>query len=186
MTLARALVLCLVPVAAWAAADDETDIGVAAEKDGAAIYVKVDAPVKAPRAIVWQVLTDYDHMAAFLPNVKDSVIRSRDGNRLEVYQRGEAKRGILAVHFENVREVELVPSSEIRSRIVSGDNMPAEFTTRIEERGGMLHIVHTGTYTPRLWVPPGIGTSLIEAETRRQYADIRNEIMRRAARTAGQ
>lgn len=181
----RALFLSFVPVAAWGATDD-SDIAVAVEKDGSTIYVKADCPVKAPRAIVWDVITDYDHMPSFLPNVKQSVIRMRMGNRLQVYQKGEASRGILTVHYENLRDIELLPQNEVKSRIISGDNMPAEFTTRIEDRGGTLHIVHTGTYTPSMWVPPGIGTSLIEAETRRQYADIRNEIMRRAARASAQ
>jgi len=120
-------------------------------------------------------------MAQFLPNVAQSVVRMRMGNRLRVYQKGRASRGPLSISYESVREIELVPASEVHSRIVEGDNMPAEFVTRIEERGDGLHIVHTGDYTPRLWVPPGIGTALIEAETRRQYGDIRNVILRRAA-----
>jgi len=174
----------LVATAAWAA--DDSDIAVEAVKDGATIHVKVDCPVNAARAIVWDVITDYDHMASFLPNVKQSVVRMRLGNRLHVYQKGEASRGPLTIGFENLREIDLVPQTEVRSRIISGDTMPAEFLTRIVERDGSLHIVHTGTYTPNMWVPPGIGPSLIAAETRRQYGDIRNEILRRAARTATQ
>jgi hypothetical protein len=79
-----------------------------------------------------------------------------------------------------MREIQLVPKSEIRSRLIAGDTMPAEFVTRIEERGGATHVVHTGSYTPSMWVPPGIGTALIEAETRKQYGEIRREIVRRA------
>ena len=91
----------------------------------------------------------------------------------------------LSIAFENVREIELVPRTEIRSRIVSGDTMPAEFVTRIEERGGEVHVVHTGHYTPSMWVPPGIGPALIEAETRKQYGEIRAEIVRRAGAKGG-
>ena len=181
--LARAIVLLLLPLVASAAADD-SDIAVVVAKTGEGIYVKVDCPVKAPRAVVWDVLTDYDHMASFLPNVTQSVIRMRMGNRLRVYQKGRASRGPLSIAYENVREVELVPTTEVRSRIIEGDNMPAEFVTRIEERDGELHILHSGNYTPNMWVPPGIGPALIESETRRQYANIRNEVLRRAARTS--
>jgi hypothetical protein len=179
----HALALLLFPLAAWAATDDR-DIAVAAAKTGAGVYVKVDCPVKAPRSIVWDVLTDYDHMASFLPNVTQSVVRMRMGNHLRVFQKGRASRGPLTISYQSTREIELVPTTEVRSRIVEGDNMPAEFVTRIEERDGELHIVHTGSYTPNMWVPPGIGPALIEAETRRQYADIRDEILRRAARGA--
>jgi hypothetical protein len=65
--------------------------------------------------------------------------------------------------------------------MISGDTMPATFTTRIEAAGEKLHIVHTGTYTPSMWVPPVIGPALIEMETRKQYGEIRDEIVRRAA-----
>jgi hypothetical protein len=184
-----ARILCfLAPwlVATLALAADDSDIAVEAVKDGATIHVEVDCPVNASRAIVWDVITDYDHMASFLPNVKQSVVRTRVGNRLQVYQKGQASRGPLTIGFENVREVDLVAQTEVHSRVVSGDTMPAEFITRIVERDGSLHIVHTGTYTPNMWVPPGIGPSLIAAETRRQYGDIRNEILRRAARTPTQ
>jgi hypothetical protein len=78
-----------------------------------------------------------------------------------------------------VREIELIPEREIRSRMTSGDAMPAEFTTRIDERGTKLYIVHTGKYTPKTWVPPAIGPVLIEDETRKQYGEIRDEIARR-------
>jgi len=185
----RALAVSLALVAAlvaWRpvdarAAGDTSDIVVHARKDGATITVEVDCPVNAPRAVVWDVLTDYDHMAKFISNLEVSAVRMRMGDRLQVHQKGKASRGPLTFPFESVREIEFVPQTEIRSRMVSGDTMPASFTTRIETAGNQLHIVHTGTYTPSIWVPPVVGPALIEMETRRQYGEIRDEIVRRAA-----
>jgi hypothetical protein len=174
--------LALLPLCAAAA--DNADILVDVTKEGATIRVEVDCPVDAPRHVVWDVLTDYDHMAAFISNLQESVVRMRMGNRLQVFQRGKAARGLLSLSFQNTRDVELTPQDEIRSRVIAGDAMPAAFTTRIEERGGMLHVVNTGTYTPTIWVPPVIGPSLIAAETRKQYGEIRDEITRRAKVTA--
>jgi hypothetical protein len=171
-------VLALLPVAAWSAGDT-SDIVVRIKKDGPTIIVDVDCPVAATRAIVWDVLTDYDNMAKFISNLEQSVVRIHTGNRLMVYQKGKASRGPLTFPFENVRNVELIPEREIRSRMTSGDAMPAEFTTRIEERGTKLHIIHTGKYTPKTWVPPVIGPVLIEDETRKQFGEIRDEIVRR-------
>lgn len=171
--------LALPPLAA-AAAPDNGDIVVHAAKDGDTIRVEVDAPVKAPRTVAWEVLTDYDNMAKFISNLQQSVIRMKLGNRLQVYQKGKASRGPLSISFENVREIELVPQVEVKSKMISGDPMPAAFVTRLEERDGQLRIRHTGQYTPSMWVPPLIGTALIEAETRKQYGEIRDEILRRA------
>lgn len=171
--------LALLPVAACAAGDT-SDIVVRIKKDGPTISVDVDCPVAATRAIAWDVLTDYDNMAKFISNLEQSVVRIHTGNRLLVYQKGKASRGPLTFPFESVRDIELMPEREIRSRMTSGDAMPAEFTTRIEERGTKLHIVHTGKYTPKTWVPPVVGPVLIEDETRKQYGEIRDEIVRRS------
>ena len=180
-TLALAAAFVAWPPAAARAAGDTSAIVVHARKDGATITVEVDCPVDAPRAVAWDVLTDYDHMAKFVSNLEVSAVRMRMGDRLQVHQKGKASRGPLTFPFESVREIELVPQTEIRSKMISGDTMPASFTTRIEATGNKLHIVHTGTYTPSIWVPPVVGPALIEMETRRQYGEIRDEIVRRAA-----
>jgi len=179
-SLALAVALVAWPPADALAAGDTSDIVVHARKDGATITVEVDCPVDAPRAVVWDVLTDYDHMAKFVSNLEVSAVRMRMGDRLQVHQKGRASRGPLTFPFESVREIELIPQTEIRSKMISGDTMPASFTTRIEVAGNRLHIVHTGTYTPSIWVPPVVGPALIEMETRKQYGEIRDEIVRRA------
>lgn len=170
----------LVSLPATVTAADNADIAVEVRKEGETIHVRVDCPVKAPPAVAWEVMTDYDGMAKFISNLTQSTVRMRMGNRMQVFQKGKASRGPLSIAFENLRELELVPKSEIRSKIIAGDTMPAQFVTRIEERGGITHVVHTGSYTPSMWVPPGIGPALIEAETRKQYGEYRAEMLRRA------
>jgi hypothetical protein len=171
--------LALLASPAWSAGDT-SDIVVRVQKDGPTISVEVDCPVTAARGVAWDVLTDYDNMPRFILNLEQSTVRTRTGNRLMVYQKGKASRGPLTFPFENEREIELVPEREVHSRMVSGDALPAEFTTRIEERGADLHIVHTGKYTPKMWVPPVLGPMLIADETRKQYGEIRDEILRRS------
>jgi hypothetical protein len=87
----------------------------------------------------------------------------------------------MTLTFDNIREIELVPQREIRSRLISGDLKASDFTTRIVEATGIVHIVNGGRYTPNIWVPPLIGPALIEAETQKQFGEIRTEILRRSA-----
>jgi polyketide cyclase/dehydrase/lipid transport protein len=157
------------------------DIGVTVRKDGDGVLVSVDCPVRAPRAIVWAVLTDYDHMARFVTDLKASEVRAREGDTLQVYQSGRAQRGLISVSFENLREIRLVPQQEIRSRMISGTLKSSEFTTRIIDDGNELHILNSGRFVPNMWVPPLIGPAVIEAETRKRFEEIRAEIMRRSA-----
>jgi hypothetical protein len=155
------------------------DIAVEVQKNGNEIAVSVDCPVTAPLAIVWEVLTDYDHMARFITNLQESTVRSRDGDTLQVFQKGSASRGLLTFSFENLREIRLVPRREIRSRLISGNLKSSEFTTRVVDKGGEVHIVNNGRFVPDVWVPPLIGPSVIEAETRKQFEELRAEILRR-------
>ena len=160
----------------------DQDIVVRVQKAGAEILVDIDCPVRAPVPIVWDVLTDYDNMASFVSNLTFSGVERRIDNVLTVRQKGKVTRGPLSFAFDNVREVELVPGAEIRSRLVSGDLKASFFTTRIAELDGLVHISNSGRYTPNVWVPPLVGPALIEGETRKQYAEIRAEILRRVAR----
>jgi len=57
----------------------------------------------------------------------------------------------------------------------------SDFVTRIVEVAALVHILHSGRYTPNIWVPPFIGPALIEAETQKQFGQIRTEILRRNA-----
>jgi carbon monoxide dehydrogenase subunit G len=158
---------------------------VVVRKAGEVITVDVRARVAAEPHLAWTVLTDFDHMADFLSAIKSSQVVSRKGEPLEVAQTGEAKRGFLRFSFATLRAVELVPEHEVRSRLISGSSFKSfEFTTRIDTRGGVTTIVHHGEYVPTTWVPPVIGTALIESETREQFGELMAEMLRRqAART---
>ena len=174
------LMLAMLPVAGLPAAMDQ-DIEVRVKKNGPEVAVDVDCPVNASVAVTWEVLTDYDHMSEFLSDVQHSSVQARDGHTLQVYQKGKAERGLLSITFENLREVVLVPHQEIRSRLISGDLKASAFTTRVVDDGTLIHIIHSGRYTPKIWVPPIIGPTLIEAETRKHFGELRNEILRRNA-----
>jgi carbon monoxide dehydrogenase subunit G len=169
---------------ASAAAPDDKDIKVHVQKDGAWVRVEVDFVVDATLAETWNVLTDYDHMHSIVSNVEQSKIVKRDGARLEVAQKGKAGVGPLSMSFENVREVTLTPLQEIRSRMISGDMKSSEFTTRISSEGSRTRVVNQGQYLPKIWVPPVVGPAFIEAETRKQFGELRTEVLRRKASPA--
>jgi hypothetical protein len=178
-----ALLLAALSASTWGLNPNQ-DIVVRVEKDGQKIAVDVDCPVDAPSAVVWEVLTDYRHMAQFISNLEYSGVENAAGNVLHVHQKGKASRGPLTLKFDNVREVELVPEREIRSRLIRGDMKESNFVTRIVEVDARIHIVNSGRYTPNVWVPPLIGPALIEAETQKQFGEIRTEILRRTVAAA--
>jgi hypothetical protein len=163
---------------------DDADIAVHVVKNGASIVVDVNLPVNATAIETWNVMTDYDNMARFVTNLESSAILSRDRDRLVVVQKGKASRGPFTFAFENVREIVLTPYTEIRSRLISGNLEASEFTTRVLDHGASSQVVNHGEFIPKVWVPPIVGPAIIEAETRKQFQELRAEVLRRKARAA--
>ena len=158
---------------------DDFDIIVRVEQHGARIVVDVSVPVDATVSDTWSVITDYDNMAGFVSNLEASRILDRNGNVLTVMQKGKASRGLLTFAFQNVREITLDPETSIHSRMISGDLESSEFVTHVIDLGDSSKITNHGEFVPKIWVPPIIGPALIEAETRKQFQELRSEIRRR-------
>ncbi len=161
------------------------EVKVKVQRHGETIIVDVEATVAAPVREAWLVFTDYEHMAAFISNLKHSKVVARDGNLLEVEQAGETKVAFMRFGFVAVRAVELTPMQEIRSSLVSGDFKAYVSTTRVTATSTGAMISHHGEYVPKSWMPPIIGPAMIESETRKQYHEFIAEIERRALAAKG-
>jgi hypothetical protein len=173
------LALVVFPGTVHAVAQDSGDIAVALHRDGDAFVLDVDLTVHATPQEVWNVMTDYDNMAQFISNVTMSRIVRRADNSLEVAQTTHLKIGLFDFKFDNVREIEFAPLQEIRSKLIRGDMKASAFTTRIAAEGDVTRITNHGRFIPDRWIPPLIGTLVLEAETRKQFAEFRAEIVRR-------
>ena len=171
--------LCFFPIAALTQMPDSRDIKVRIDRNGDTFAVKVELVVDATPDEAFAVLTDYDHMARFVSNVLESRIIRRDGSRIAVEQKSRLALGPIHSDFTNVREVELLPSREIRSRVTEGDMRGSSFTTTLASRGAQTWIDNQGSFVSNRWIPPIIGTAVLEAETRKQFEEFRKEILRR-------
>ncbi|MBU6484938.1 MAG: SRPBCC family protein [Betaproteobacteria bacterium] len=176
------LVVALPLRAAAAASPGSSDIDVAVRRDGEAIVVDVNLAVRASPREVWDVLTDYDHMARFVSTLTKSRIVGHADGRLMVAQTSRFRVGLVAINFDSVREVELIPPREIRSRVVEGDMKASAFTTHLVPEADATRIINHARYIPDRWIPPVIGLALLKTETRMQFSDLRAEILRRKAR----
>jgi carbon monoxide dehydrogenase subunit G len=162
---------------AWAEGEDS--IRVTALKEGEVIAVNSVAYVRASPQEVWAVMTDFEHMARFISNLRSSRVLSRDGRVVTVEQKGRASAGLLSFDFESVREMELAPFSQIRSHQISGSMARFDGTTVLRQEGELTRIESRVRAVPGTWVPPIFGTRFIESETREQFLELLAEISRR-------
>jgi len=176
------LVLLLIassPCLAQAFITSEQDISVHTERDGDTLHVTVDmrVPVKPRRA--WEVMTDFDHMAGFIPNLSSSRVVARNGNLLKVAQKGSYALGLWSFPFESMRDVELFPYTKVTSHATSGSMKKMDSVTYFEADGQNTRINYNATLIPTLSIPPLLGPTLISSEVRDQFQGMRDEIMRR-------
>lgn len=162
-----------------AAREDGSDIVVHAEKDGPSFAVKAEMLVDATLDEVWAVLVDFDNMARILSNVDESRIANRDGDKFEVIQKSHANAGPVRLTLDSVREVELVPKREIRSHLVKGDLKSSDFVTRVQQEGAGVKVTLSGAFVARGLAAGAISQDTVERQTRRQYQELREEVMRR-------
>lgn len=165
-----------------AASPEPPDIDVAVHRDGETIVVDVSLVVEASPREAWDVLTDYDHMTRFISSLTMSRVLGHINGRLLVAQTSRFRFGLLALNFDSVREIELTPLREIRSKLVSGDMKASAFTTRLVAEDGTTRIINHARFIPDRWIPPVIGLAVLRADTRRQFSELRAEILRRKAR----
>jgi len=73
------------------------DVGVDTQLQGNALAISTHATIRATLPIMWQTLTDYDHLAEFIPGMRMSHVLQRRGPTVIVEQVGEAR--FLIFHY---------------------------------------------------------------------------------------
>jgi uncharacterized protein YndB with AHSA1/START domain len=177
------LVLAALPDAAGAAESaGQAPVIVKATKIDDKIALDAQFTVQAPAQAVWNVLTDYDHMASFLPSLEQSKVVSREGNRWEVSQKGKQTYGFFSFPFDNLREVRVTPFTTIESHLIRGTLRLSDGLTRLIDKGGTTDVVYHGEFVPNISFPAGLGMGAVESETRKQFEQLRSEVDRRKAK----
>jgi carbon monoxide dehydrogenase subunit G len=172
-----AFVLAIGLLAPAASADGGTRVEVV--KQGEVYVVDAALDVAVPIAEAFAVLTDFDRMARFVPNLTESRVRSREGSRVWVEQKGVARFGLLRFPFDSVREIDLAPDESVRSRQLSGAARAALSLTRFSATGASTQIRYHAEVDPGFWLPAWISRRLIEHEVRAQFDAIAAEMLRR-------
>lgn len=172
-----ALLLFMLPcLAAFAGVAPEPDIRVQ-EQDGTLI---VDISYRLPvgQRVAWDVLTDFDAMDKFVPNMEHSRVLQRDGKRIEVEQKGHVSFGILSFAYESRRQIELTPYQTLRSRSLVGTKMDS--TTTLIPSGSGTQLTYRAVAVPDLPVPTSVIISGLTDSLRAQFKAMEQEMESRA------
>jgi ribosome-associated toxin RatA of RatAB toxin-antitoxin module len=177
------LLLCALPAAAGAA----EDVVVQAHREGERVSVRAHAVLFAPAHLVWQVLTDYERLPAFIPGISKSTVRLRDGNRLVVEHSGEARFFIFSFPIDVRLEVLESPPLAVSSRTLGGNlrRMDGRYDLAPDMRRGTVLLRYSGEIEPDFALPPLIGLAALRHMAEEQFTAMVAEIERRAAERGG-
>lgn len=169
------------------AAGAATDFSVVAEPRGSTVAVNARAILKVPHPVIWSTLTDYGHLAEFIPGMNSSTIVQRYGPTAIVAQRGEAGFFVFS-HAINVvvASTERAPGA-IDIRLIRGNLKQLDGRYQIErgDREDVWVLRWMGLIEPQFSLPQFIGVPLIRSNIEEQFRGMVNEIERRdAARRA--
>ena len=131
--------------------------------------VTASGTVKATPATVWKVLTDYEAMPDFVPDLDKTKVISRAGNKVLIEQAGMARFLFLSRSIELVVHASEEPISSIDIKLVSGDMKVYSCRwemTPVPETGG-TRISYTGKMVPKFYVPGMLGANVIRRDIER-------------------
>lgn len=142
------------------------------------IRAYVDVPVDG--RLAWSVLTDYDRLAEFVPDMHLSRRISKPGEPIRVHQRGEKTWLILDTPFEVVLLMQETPYARIHFRQLAGTLKDMFGEWRLLPLPEGVRIIYTARLEPGLLSPrvPGDGW-LIEADIQRMLEALAQEMLRR-------
>ncbi|MFH1027060.1 MAG: SRPBCC family protein [Pseudomonadota bacterium] len=178
-TLLMLVLLGFLCVPAYADSPNDKDIEVKVYLDGEDVMIDANFTVPASIHQVWDVLTDFDHMAGFISNLQSSKITESSGTVVQVSQKGVAKHAMMIFPFESVREIHLFPYEKILSHMVSGTMQKMEGETRLIGEGDQTRVVYHADVVPGGWIPAVMGKVFIEHEIREQFREFRYKILKR-------
>lgn len=171
------LALCLLGFSAQALAERDVRI----ERDADTIRIDARLRVEVHHHIAWQVLTDYDNLARFVPGLSSSRIVSEQGAPMLLKQTGHSGLLWLTVPVEVVVRIDEIPLEAIRFFAVSGTLKRKSGEWRIEAQDEATLLIYRASIVPGFWVPPLIGTAMMAQDVGSKLVGVANEMTRRAA-----
>lgn len=173
---ALAIILCIFSVRAGAA----TGIEVSAHLDGEALIVEARADLAATAGQAWDVLTDYDRLSDFIPDLLVSRVVARHGQRVVVEQKGRVAFLFFRYDVNMRMEIDEHPPIEIVARALDGSfqEMTGRYLIEPSDRG--LKLRYSGRFIPSFGVPRALGIAALKRAVEKQFGAMVNEIERKA------
>lgn len=139
--------------------------------------------VRASPGQAWAVLTDYEHLADFVPDTISTRLLSRSGNVARIEHRSRAAFLFMSHTLRMVLQIEEDPFTTIDVALVEGDMTRYDTHWYLEPENvdgtAGTRITFSGLMEPAFPLPPLFGGAVIQASLKKTVAAVVAEIERR-------
>ena len=183
----KAAFLANLALAAWSASclAQAQDVSIRTGRDGEFVTISASAVMRVDPHIAWAVLSDYDHLARFIPDVKSSRVISRHGNVVRVEQTGDIGFLFYKEPVNVIFEVHEEPETRIVARGVEGNIRALDTSYELHSSDTGVRLDYTGRFAPTFAIPPPIGMPIVNRLIERRFRAMVSEIERRDALARG-
>jgi ribosome-associated toxin RatA of RatAB toxin-antitoxin module len=182
-TLTTLLFACALP--AWGAPTFDVNVervaGTNGGTDGGKVYrIAASGTVAAAPSVAWRTLTDYGHLADFVPNLDSARVLSRNGDKIVVEQLGTARFLFFSQPIHLVVQVHEQPPDRIDIGLVEGDMKVYRASWQLvpSASDGGTKVVYNATIEPKFYVPAMVGTRLVKQDITGMMAAVLERIER--------
>lgn len=145
-----------------------------------AFQVEARLLVAVDKRTAWQVLTDYDNLARFVPGMRSSRVVSAPGQPLVLEQKGESGWLLFKVPIEVVSRVEETPFDAIRFQSVGGSLANQSGQWVLDRHDHATRVGYRANIAPGFALPPLIGPAVIGRDVKIMVEGVEREMLRRA------
>jgi len=135
------------------------------------------APV--PLNVAWDVLTDFDHMAKWVPNLRESKGTVTEPNTVMVEQQGVAKFGFFSFPYSSVRKMQLNPQKTVKATQIEGSMKQLESLMTLTSDGNGTRLSYHLEMVPAGLASAVLSKDFVQNELTEQFKAIIGEMMRR-------
>ena len=143
------------------------------------IHVEASQRLNADAQSVWQTLTDYNRLAAFIPDMVSSRVVSPPGAPKRVEQIADAGLFAFVMPDHVVLLMEETPMSHIRFRSVAGKVATMNGEWRIQGDKAPVTLTYRAHIVPLTPVPPLVSSYFVEDEVKSRFEAVGREAERR-------
>ncbi len=142
------------------------------------LAVQLRTPIKM--SVLWSVLTDYDQLSQFIPNLESSTLISRTGNTVQLIQVGTQK--LMGLRFTAQVQLELTEEpaeSMLRFHLLKGDFRRFEGAWKMQELPEGTSLLYELTVQGCMGMPIALIEQRLREDLSANLLAVENEALRR-------